>query len=70
MIPGCHFITYLYDTTATPWDQTRAAGVGVQHATEWATRRPKEYVYISTYIVNIRAHFMLQFQLSSFIIKI
>jgi hypothetical protein len=28
------------------WDRTRAVRVGVQHATEWATRCPSEYIYI------------------------
>ena len=28
------------------WDRIQAASVGVQHATEWATRRTKEYIYI------------------------
>ena len=26
------------------WDRTRVAGIQCQHATEWATKRPKEYV--------------------------
>jgi hypothetical protein len=61
MHPTCLFFTYpftpLYssrtfsdhhrhDTIVAAWDRTRAACVGVQHAPEWVTRCPKEYVYI------------------------
>ena len=36
----------LATTTSYRWDRTRAAGVGVQYANEWATKYPIEYVLV------------------------
>jgi len=59
-----------HNSIADAWDRTRAACVGVQHATEWATRCPYNTSLFSIFIVNVHAHCMLHSQQFSFIFKI